>query len=61
MDMMNIKTLKKLLEPYDDASHIKILDKDGGWLDIKSVLIEYIEIDDYQVPCIILKTDCDNW
>ena len=56
MKMMDVKTLKELLEKCDDTSNVKILSY-NEYLDVESVLIEYVKDDDYKIPCIILKTD----
>ena len=58
MKMMTVKDLKRLLELCDDSSNVKILCCD--WHDIKSVSIEYIIEDEYQIPCVILKTSYEE-
>lgn len=54
---MTIQKLKELLNQYPDESRVLIFDEkcDFEERDIISVLIEYIEGDDYKVPEIILK------
>ena len=63
MELMTVKKLKELLEHCDDSSNVKILSyyswTEREWLDVESVLVEYIKEDDYQVPCVILKTNSE--
>jgi hypothetical protein len=54
---MTIQKLKELLNQYPDESRVIIFDEkyEFDQREISSVLIEYIEGDDYKVPEIILK------
>ena len=54
---MTIQKLKELLNQYPDESRVIIFDEkcEFDQREITSVLIEYIEGDDYKVPEIILK------
>ena len=54
---MTIQKLKELLNQYPDESRVIIFDGKCEFdeREITSVLIEYIEGDDYKVPEIILK------
>lgn len=54
---MTIQKLKELLNQYPEESRVIIFDKacEFEQRDITSVLIEYIEDDDYKVPEILLR------
>ncbi len=56
MTMTN-KKLKELLSQYPDETFIYIYDNNysNSLKDISSVVIEYIDSDDYQLPQITLK------
>ena len=53
---MNIKKLKELLDKYPEESLVMVYDG-CGCNDITSVIVEYIDSDEYTQPQINLSTE----